>query len=103
MNILITGCNGQLGSELRLLEPGHPEHQFFNTDVAELDITDGEAINRFVTDNEIDGIVNCAAFTAVDKAEESVALCEKLNAEAPELLAKAIQSRGGWLIQISTD
>ncbi len=103
MNILITGCNGQLGSELRLLEPGHPEHQFFNTDVAELDITDGEAINRFVTDNEIDGIVNCAAFTAVDKAEESVALCEKLNAEAPELLAKAIQSRGGWLIQLSTD
>ncbi len=103
MRILITGCNGQLGNEMQLLEKENQQHTYFNTDVAELDITDEEAINRFVTDNEIDGIVNCAAYTAVDKAEENQELCHKLNATAPGLLAKAIEKRGGWMIQISTD
>ena len=103
MNILITGCNGQLGNEMQLLEPQHPQHHYFNTDVDTLDITDAEAIRRFVRENEIDGIVNCAAYTAVDKAEENQTLCHRLNAEAPELLAKAVEERGGWLIQISTD
>ena len=103
MNILITGCNGQLGNEMQLLEKENPQHTYFNTDVAELDITDQEAINRFVADNEIDGIVNCAAYTAVDKAEGNEALCQKLNAEAPAYLAYAIGQRGGWMIQISTD
>ena len=103
MNILITGCNGQLGNEMQLLEPQHPEHTFFNTDVAELDITDAAAITSFVEANAIDGIVNCAAYTAVDKAESNVALCSRLNADAPALLAKAVNERGGWLIQISTD
>ena len=103
MRILITGCNGQLGNEMQLLEKKNLQHTYYNTDVAELDITDEEAINRFVTDNEIDGIVNCAAYTAVDKAEENQELCHKLNATAPGLLAKAIEKRGGWMIQISTD
>ena len=103
MRILITGCNGQLGNEMQLLEKENQQHTYFNTDVAELDITDEEAINRFVADNEIDGIVNCAAYTAVDKAEENQELCHKLNATAPGLLAKAIEKRGGWMIQISTD
>ena len=103
MNILITGCNGQLGNEMQLLEKENPQHTYYNTDVAELDITDEDAINRFVEDNEIDGIVNCAAYTAVDKAEENQELCTKLNATAPEFLARAIEKRGGWMIQISTD
>ena len=103
MNILITGCNGQLGNEMQLLEANNSQHTYFNTDVAELDITDQEAIEKFVTDNEIGGIVNCAAYTAVDKAEDNQELCTKLNATAPEYLAKAIEKRGGWMIQISTD
>ena len=103
MKILITGCNGQLGNEMQLLEKENPQHTYYNTDVAELDITDEDAINRFVEDNEIDGIVNCAAYTAVDKAEENQELCTKLNATAPEFLARAIEKRGGWMIQISTD
>ena len=88
---------------MQLLEKENLQHTFFNTDVAELDITDEAAINRFVEENEIDGIVNCAAYTAVDKAEENQELCIKLNATAPEYLAKAIEKRGGWMIQISTD
>ena len=103
MNILITGCNGQLGNEMQLLEGSHPQHTYFNTDVAELDITNQEAIETFVEANKIDGIVNCAAYTAVDKAEDNEELCTKLNAEAPAYLAAAIGKRGGWMIQISTD
>ena len=103
MNILITGCNGQLGNEMQLLEKENPQHQWFNTDVQELDITDQQAITQFVNDNNIDGIVNCAAYTAVDKAEENEALCQLLNAEAPAYLAHAIGQRGGWMIQVSTD
>ena len=103
MNILITGCNGQLGNEMQLLEGSHPQHSYFNTDVQELDITNQEAIETFVEEHHIDGIVNCAAYTAVDKAEDNEELCTKLNAEAPAYLAAAIGKRGGWMIQISTD
>ena len=103
MNILITGCNGQLGNEMQLLEKQHTSHTFFNTDVQELDITNREAIAAFVEQNAIDGIVNCAAYTAVDKAEENVDLCQLLNADAPGFLADAMERRGGWMIQISTD
>ena len=71
MKILITGCNGQLGNEMQLLEKECSRHQWFNTDVAELDITNQEAVEQFVADNDIDGIVNCAAYTAVDKAEDN--------------------------------
>ena len=103
MNILVTGCNGQLGNEVQLLERENPQHTYFNTDVQELDITNQEAIEAFVEENDIDGIVNCAAYTAVDKAEENEALCQLLNAEAPAYLAHAMGRRGGWMIQISTD
>lgn len=103
MNILITGCNGQLGNEIQLLEKENPQHQWFNTDVQELDITNVDAVRLFVQEHQIDGIVNCAAYTAVDKAEDNEELCTKLNAEAPAYLAKAIGDRGGWMIQISTD
>ncbi len=103
MNILITGCNGQLGNEMQLLEKEYPQHQYFNTDVAQLDITNPEAIEEFVSNNAIDIIVNCAAFTAVDKAESSQELCHLLNAKAPEYLAAAIAKRGGYLVQVSTD
>jgi dTDP-4-dehydrorhamnose reductase len=103
MNILITGCNGQLGNEMQLLEKMNPQHTYFNTDVAELDITDREAILQFVDENQVDGIVNCAAYTAVDKAESNVELCDLLNRVAPGYLAEAVERRGGWLIQISTD
>ena len=103
MNILITGCNGQLGNEIQLLEKDNPQHTYFNTDVAELDITNVSAIEQFVDENKIDGIVNCAAYTAVDKAEENEQLCRLLNATAPGYLAAAIERHGGWMIQISTD
>ncbi len=103
MNILITGCNGQLGNEMQLLEKEDAANNYFNTDVAELDITNVEAIEQFLAANNIDGIVNCAAYTAVDKAEANEELCTLLNAEAPGYLAHAIGKRGGWMIQISTD
>lgn len=103
MNILITGCNGQLGNELQLLEKEDAANNYFNTDVAELDITNVEAIEQFLAANSIEGIVNCAAYTAVDKAEANEELCTLLNAEAPGFLAHAIEKRGGWMIQISTD
>ena len=103
MKILITGCNGQLGNEIQLLEKQHQQHTFFNTDVAELDITNPKAIGQFVEENHIDGIVNCAAYTAVDKAESDADFCRKLNADAPGYLAEAIERQGGWMIQISTD
>jgi len=103
MKILITGCNGQLGNEMQLLEKENPQHTYYNTDVAELDITDQQAIERFVDEHAIDGIVNCAAYTAVDKAEANETLCQLLNAEAPAYLAYAVGRRGGWMIQISTD
>ena len=103
MKILITGCNGQLGNEMQLLAKKNPQHQYFFTDVEELDITDAEAIDKFVQENEVDCIVNCAAYTAVDKAEENVKLCDLLNNVAPGYLAKAIEKRDGYMIQVSTD
>lgn len=103
MNILITGCNGQLGNEMQLLEEINPQHTYFNTDVAELDITDAAAIDKFVDENHIDGIVNCAAYTAVDKAEDNQEFCRLLNTDAPGYLAAAVEKRGGWMIQVSTD
>ena len=103
MNILITGCNGQLGNEIQLLQTQYAQHTWFNTDVNELDITDKAAIERFVEENEIGGIVNCAAYTAVDKAESDPQLARKLNADAPAFLAEAVAKRGGWMVQVSTD
>lgn len=103
MNILITGCNGQLGNEMQLLQAKYAQHTWFNTDVNELDITDKDAIKRFVEANHIDGVVNCAAYTAVDKAESDPLLAKKLNADAPAFLAEAVGKQGGWIVQVSTD
>ena len=86
-----------------MLEEANPQPTYFNTDVAELDITDSAAIEKFVNENQIDGIVNCAAYTAVDKAEDNQELCRLLNTVAPGYLAAAVEKRGGWLIQVSTD
>ncbi len=103
MNILITGCNGQLGNEIQLLERQYPQYQWYNTDVQELDISNQQAIEQFVAAHEIDGIVNCAGYTAVDKAEENEELCAMLNQHAPAYLAAAVEKRGGWMVHISTD
>ena len=103
MNILLTGCNGQLGNEIQLLEKDYEKQRFFNTDVAELDITNQLAVADFVGRNEIDGIINCAAYTAVDKAEDNKELCTTLNTVAPAYLAAAVEKRGGWIVQVSTD
>ena len=110
MNILVTGANGQLGNEMRLVAQSSNDRYFF-TDVNQaegvetlyLDITDREAIGKMVTDYRIDAFVNCAAYTNVDTAESNEALAEKLNAEAPENLAGAMKKVNGLLIQISTD
>ncbi len=103
MNILITGANGQLGNEMRVLAVEHPWHTYYFTDVAELDICNQKAVTDYVLGHAIDCIVNCAAYTAVDNAEEHAGLCDLLNAHAPGFLAEAAQSRGASMIQISTD
>lgn len=102
--ILVTGCNGQLGNELQLLAPKYEEEcEFFFTDVAELDITDRKAVYNFVEINHISIIINCAAFTAVDKAESNEELCDLLNHVAPGYLAEAAASVGGTMVHVSTD
>ena len=117
MNILVTGCNGQLGNEMRVLAADHSSHHYFFTDVtvddaaretanamfARLDITDKEAVEAFVVDHAIDCVVNCAAYTAVDKAEDNADLAHLLNATAPGYLAQAVGNRGGVMVQVSTD
>ena len=102
-NILITGANGQLGNEMRVLSAENPEYIYFFTDVAELDICNEQAVLDFVKADNIHVIVNCAAYTAVDNAEDNVELCTKLNADAVGYLAKAAEANGAEFIQISTD
>ena len=102
-NILITGANGQLGNEMRVLSAEYPDYTYFFTDIAELDICNELAVLDFVQTNDIHVIVNCAAYTAVDKAEENVELCTKLNADAVGYLAQAAEARQAEFIQISTD
>ena len=110
MNILVTGSNGQLGNEMRLVSRHSTDHYIF-TDVVEteglettlLDITDLAAVREIVRANDVNVIVNCAAYTNVDKAESDEALCELLNAKAPENLAVAMKEVGGLLVHISTD
>lgn len=103
-HILITGSNGQLGNEMHLLADQYEEEMaIFFTDRDELDITDRQSVRKYIEQHEIDCIVNCAAFTAVDKAESEEECCELLNATAPGYLAEAVAERGGNMIQISTD
>ncbi len=103
MNILVTGSNGQLGSEIKELTKAEKSLNFFFTDVAELDITDLAAINTFCQENKINVIVNCAAYTAVDKAEDEPELALLINATAVKNLATAAKANGAKLIHISTD
>lgn len=103
MNILVTGANGQLGNEMRALSAENLQHTYFFTDVQELDICNEGAVQAYVNDNEIDIIVNCAAYTAVDNAEDNPELCDRLNNIAPGYLARAAQGRGAAMIQVSTD
>ena len=110
MNILVTGANGQLGNEMRIISK-ETSYNFLFTDVVEaegvettlLDITDAETVDKMVQEQHINCIVNCAAYTNVDKAESDAALCRKLNAAAPKILSEAMKKAGGLLIQISTD
>lgn len=103
MNILITGCNGQLGNEIQRLQQKYTQHQWFNTDVADLDITNQSAVELYIQQHQIDGIINCAAYTAVDKAETEMSICTAINTNAPAHLAQAIAQRGGWIVHVSTD
>ena len=112
MNLLVTGANGQLGNEMRIVTKGSKDHYIF-TDVVEvegqettiLDITDLDAIRAMVKENDVKVIVNCAAWTNVDGAEdpEKYDLVELLNAKAPENLAIAMKEVGSLLVHISTE
>lgn len=110
MTILVTGANGQLGNEMRIVSKGSQDKYIF-TDVVEvdglettnLDITKLDAVRSIVKENNVKVIVNCAAYTNVDAAESNEALAERLNAEAPKNLAIAIKEVGGLLVHISTD
>lgn len=103
-NVLVTGANGQLGSELKRAISGHDGSlNFIFTDVAELDITNLQAVKDFVKDNQIKYIVNCAAYTAVDKAEDDVELCYKINRDAARNLGIAAADNEAKVIHVSTD
>ena len=110
MNILVTGANGQLGNEMRIVSRESKDKYIF-TDVIEveglettiLDITNLDAIRKMVSENDVNVIVNCAAYTNVDKAETDQDFCELLNAKAPENLAIAMKEVNGLLVHISTD
>ena len=110
MNILVTGANGQLGNEMRIVAKGSGDRYVF-TDVVMpegvettfLDITDPGAVRSAVREYGIEAIVNCAAYTNVDAAESNFETAERLNAVAPENLAKAMKEVGGLMVQISTD
>lgn len=102
MNILVTGANGQLGREMQRLSAVSPNNYLF-TDVAELDITDAGAVRQAVGQNAVEVIVNCAAYTNVERAEEDEAAAERLNCEAVKNLAEAAAAAGATLIHVSTD
>lgn len=101
--ILVTGSNGQLGNEIRVAAPAFPQFRFLFTDVQELDITDSEAVTRFFTTESIDLIINCAAYTAVDRAEDEEELCYRINSHAVEVLGKAAARFNAAMIHVSTD
>ena len=102
MNILITGANGQLGNHMRLLE-SELQHRCFFTDVEELDITRREEVFNFVLHNDVQLIINCAAYTNVDKAEDEEEVADRINNDAVRYLADVMKAVGGRLIHVSTD
>lgn len=103
MKILITGANGQLGNEIRELASLYPQYDFLYTDVAELDITQADAVKQYVGLHLPDAIINCAAYTAVDKAETDAETAFLVNATAPGNLANAAQAYGKFMVHVSTD
>ena len=103
MNILVTGANGQLGNELRSMAPLYPDYHFFFTDIEDLDITNAADIDSFMAKHAINAIINCAAYTAVDKAESEEDTAYKINATAVKNLAESALKNHVFLIHISTD
>ena len=103
MNILVTGCNGQLGKEFQKISNIHTEHNWIFTDINELDICDKHSVNTFFTEKTLDVCINCAAYTAVDKAEDEEKKARTINATAVSNLAYACKSSNTLLIHISTD
>lgn len=103
MNILVTGCYGQLGTELQKVAVDNCAHQWFFTDIDTLDICDLNAVERYFAANGIEVCINCAAYTAVDKAEDEPELAAKVNVEAPKNLAECCQRHNALLIHVSTD
>lgn len=101
--ILVTGANGQLGNSIRLLANQYPHYNFLLTDVETLDITDAAAVKAVVKDNQVNYILNCAAYTAVDKAEDNEELCRRLNCYAVQILGEAAHQAGAKIIHVSTD
>jgi dTDP-4-dehydrorhamnose reductase len=100
--ILVTGANGQLGNEMRRLGELSSNNYLF-TDIEELDVTDADAVQRFVSENGVEVVVNCVAYTNVDKAESDEETAYKVNATAVENIAKAVKSVDGTLFHVSTD
>ena len=103
LNILVTGSNGQLGSEIKVLESKYSNYNFIFTDIAELDLTKAEDVDKFIKNNKVNCCINCAAYTAVDKAEDEQDLALLVNAMAVENLAKACEKAKARLIHVSTD
>ena len=103
MKILVTGANGQLGRSMRKISGDYPHHTFLFTDVPELDITDKRQFGDFARDNAVQAIVNCAAYTAVDKAETEQELAEKINCQGTRVLGETAKELNIPLVHISTD
>jgi dTDP-4-dehydrorhamnose reductase len=103
MNILVTGSNGQLGSEIKNLAANYASFSFFFRDLPELDICDSAQLEVFFTENNINAVINCAAYTAVDKAEQDSDIAKKVNATGVLNLVSALETVKGKLIHVSTD
>ncbi len=103
MKVLITGSNGQLGSEINELAADYLKLDGIFKDLPELDICNIEALEKFIIDNQINAVINCAAYTEVDKAEEDEVVAKKVNSDGVKNLVNALQKINGKLIHISTD
>ena len=103
MKVLITGSNGQLGSEIRDIYSKYENVEFIFKDLTELDISDADSVNSLIINEHINAVINCAAYTAVDKAEENIELAERVNSTAVSNIIEALKKVNGKLIHISTD
>ena len=103
MNVLVTGCNGQLGSEIRDIYSKYENIEFVFKDLPELDISDADSLNSLIIDKQINAVINCAAYTAVDKAEENIEIAERVNSKGVSNIVESLKKVNGKLIHISTD